>query len=571
MKTVFTVYGGSVAADGSVTLSGAGQLLGWASALVFIWVLMASGAAWIMGAGRAQAAACMDGAGPRALGRISPRTGVPVVMGLVSGAVSLAAMAASLWVTRGDGQKYFSAALTVSIALIVLAYLLIYPAFLALRLRRPDLERPFLAPGGRPGAWLITVLATGWSLLVTACLLWPGLGTADPDASLPAGFEGQRLQFELLVLAPLAAVVAACTVFHLASRRPSSERRGRFRRGRGRTGRGRGCRRLLGHEPGDLGDHGRVAEDPAVAEAGGGDQAGVRPRAGDGRAVGPAGLGVLAVVDQQQGRGGDPVGHGGHVKGRHRRPDPPLEPGHQAGADALAEAEAGGEGPGVGERVGHGGDEHQAADRQAVAEGEGGRRRPEGVGDHGVGRAVGRHHRGQGVGELEDGAPARPLGTRVGAAVAGRVEGDHPEPGVDQRSDERVQLPAATRPIRAPGTRPGSRAPSGVAPDLAGDRAAVDLHLERAARLGQPVAAAAGAGDAEPEGLGPAGSDGGCDPLQQCERPNDRAFLDGGETAGGHRRSPQEAGRRAASSSASKARVARAAASGSPSSRLAWW
>jgi amino acid transporter len=221
MKTVFTVHGGSVAADGSVVLSGGGQLLGWASALVFIWVLMASGAAWIMGAGRAQAAACMDGAGPRALGRISPRTGVPVVMGLVSGAVSLGAMAASLWITRGDGQKYFSAALTVSIALIVLAYLLIYPAFLALRLRRPDLERPFLAPGGRAVAWLITILATGWSLLVTACLLWPGLGTADPDAALPAGFEGQRLQFELLVLAPLAAVVAACTVFHLASRRPS--------------------------------------------------------------------------------------------------------------------------------------------------------------------------------------------------------------------------------------------------------------------------------------------------------------------------------------------------------------
>ena len=150
MKTVFTVYGGSVAADGSVVLTGAGRLLGWACALVFIWVLMASGAAWIMGAGRAQAAACMDGAGPRALGRISPRTGVPVAMGLVSGAVSLAAMVASLWVTQGDGQRYFSAALTVSIALIVLAYLLIYPAFLALRLRRPDLERPFLAPGAAP-------------------------------------------------------------------------------------------------------------------------------------------------------------------------------------------------------------------------------------------------------------------------------------------------------------------------------------------------------------------------------------------------------------------------------------
>ena len=71
MQTVFTVYGGSVAADGTAILTGWGQLLGWACAVVFIWVLVASGSAWIMGAGRAQAAACLDGAGPRVLGRIS--------------------------------------------------------------------------------------------------------------------------------------------------------------------------------------------------------------------------------------------------------------------------------------------------------------------------------------------------------------------------------------------------------------------------------------------------------------------------------------------------------------------
>ena len=75
MKTVFTVYGGSVAADGSVALSGAGQLLGWASALVFIWVLLASGSAWIMGAGRAQAAACC--AGPTWSARSWPRAAGP--------------------------------------------------------------------------------------------------------------------------------------------------------------------------------------------------------------------------------------------------------------------------------------------------------------------------------------------------------------------------------------------------------------------------------------------------------------------------------------------------------------
>jgi glutamate:GABA antiporter len=219
MHTVFTVYGGSAAAAGGATLSGAGLVLGWLAAAVFVWVLLASGTTWIMGGGRAQATACLDGAGPRFLGRISPRSGVPVVMGLVSGAVSLLAMGASLAVTRGDGQKYFSAALTASIALVVLAYLLIFPSFLVLRRREPGLERPFRVPGGTALAWLVTVLTTGWMGLAAVCLLWPGLGTAHPDAALPAGFAGQRVQFELLVLTPIALVVLATLAYQLTAGR----------------------------------------------------------------------------------------------------------------------------------------------------------------------------------------------------------------------------------------------------------------------------------------------------------------------------------------------------------------
>ena len=218
MKTVYTVYGGSVGPDGA-TLSGAGQVLGRLSAVLFIWVLLASGAAWIMGAGRAQAAACLDGAGPRVLGRISDRSGVPVVMGLVSGAVSLAMMWTNLWVSGGDAQAYFSVALNVSIAVIVLAYLLIYPAFLRLRHRAPGLDRPFRVPGGNGVAWLLTLLATGWSLLVAICLLWPGFGTAHPDDHLPSGFEGQRLEFEVLTLVPLLLVVVAAASYVVTHRR----------------------------------------------------------------------------------------------------------------------------------------------------------------------------------------------------------------------------------------------------------------------------------------------------------------------------------------------------------------
>jgi amino acid transporter len=201
MQAVFTVYGPAAGA------------LGAGMAALFIWVLLASGSAWIMGAGRAQAAACLEDGGPAALGRISERSGVPVVMAVVSGAAAFGTMLAALVLTNGDGQRYFSVALTVSIALIVLAYLFIFPAFVRLRYSHRGIERPFRAPGGMAGAWLISLVSTAWSVLAALSLLWPGIGTAHPDAALPAGFEGDRAGFEILVISPLAVIVGICLAY----------------------------------------------------------------------------------------------------------------------------------------------------------------------------------------------------------------------------------------------------------------------------------------------------------------------------------------------------------------------
>lgn len=54
MKSVFTVYGGEVTADGPV-LTGAGEVLGSLAAAGFILVLLSSGTTWLMGADRSQA------------------------------------------------------------------------------------------------------------------------------------------------------------------------------------------------------------------------------------------------------------------------------------------------------------------------------------------------------------------------------------------------------------------------------------------------------------------------------------------------------------------------------------
>jgi glutamate:GABA antiporter len=135
--------------------------------------------------------------------------------------VSMMTMIAYLLATDGDGQKYFSVGLTVAVAMIVLAYLMIFPAFVALRIKRPDLERPFRVPGGMGVAWAVSIISTAWALLASICLLWPGFGTSDPDASLPAGFEGQRATFELLVLIPVGLMLPTCAGLYALGRSPA--------------------------------------------------------------------------------------------------------------------------------------------------------------------------------------------------------------------------------------------------------------------------------------------------------------------------------------------------------------
>ena len=219
LRAVLTVYGGGVGPDGQVVLTGAGAALSALAAVVLVWVLLASACTWMMGGARVQAVACADGGGPRTLGTVSARTGVPVRMTLVTGGAALAVLGAGLLATGADAQRYFTVTLVGTIAFESLTFLLVYPAFLRLRVARPGLERPFRAPGGTLAAAGLTVLAGAWTVVVSACLLWPGLGWPDPDRLLPAGFEGRRAEFELLVGTPVAVVLAAFAVHRFVAAR----------------------------------------------------------------------------------------------------------------------------------------------------------------------------------------------------------------------------------------------------------------------------------------------------------------------------------------------------------------
>ena len=216
IKTVFTVYGGHVGATpAQTTLTGAGKVLGDIAAAAFIWALISSGTTWIMGADRAEAVACYDGAGPRFLGRFSAKFGTPIAVNFMSGAISSIFMVLAFYLTSGSTAKYFSAALSLAISTTTISYLAIFPALYLLRRKLPDVHRPYRVPGGDTGALIISVLCFGWSALATLALLWPGLGQSNPDSQLPSGFEGQRLQFELSQLIPLALFIGLGVLFYI--------------------------------------------------------------------------------------------------------------------------------------------------------------------------------------------------------------------------------------------------------------------------------------------------------------------------------------------------------------------
>ncbi|MGW7754539.1 APC family permease [Streptomyces violaceusniger] len=175
VKQAMTVFGGSVSSGGPapvVTLSGAGTGVGWLMGALIVAVTFTSGLTWVMGSDRAMAVSCLDGAGPRALGRFSARYGTPLRVNLLSGAVATVVFAATQLITGGDVFKFFSVALSLATSTTLMSYLAIFPCAWVLRRSRPGDRRPFRAPA----IGMATALTTLLVAFGTVEALCPGLG-----------------------------------------------------------------------------------------------------------------------------------------------------------------------------------------------------------------------------------------------------------------------------------------------------------------------------------------------------------------------------------------------------------
>ena len=217
LQQVFVVYGGHLTSSGAV-LTGAGKILADIAALGVIFGLLSSGVVWLIGSDRAQAVAGFDGAAPRFLGYFSKRFGTPIAVNLLSGVVSTVVLILALTLTSGNAAKYFSVTLGVVISMVTITYVLIFPAVIKLRYKYPDIQRPYRIPGGTFGLWLVGILTTAWALFTTIAIIYPGIGTAHPDDSLPSGFAGQRLEYTLSQVIPLVVMVLIGLLFYALGR-----------------------------------------------------------------------------------------------------------------------------------------------------------------------------------------------------------------------------------------------------------------------------------------------------------------------------------------------------------------
>ncbi|HYN75448.1 MAG TPA: APC family permease [Candidatus Limnocylindria bacterium] len=217
LKSVFTVYGGSVAEDGTVELTGAGAFLGGSMAILFILCLLSSGTAWLMGSDRALAVSGYDGSAPRYLGKFSPRFGTPVRVNVLSGLLSTLVLVLAHEISDGDAAKYFGAVLGIAVSTTLISYIAVFPALWKLRSKFPDHPRPFRAPW----APFLSILLTGLIVVATIQIMLPGIGDDwFGEGYAPDGWtQDERWKYFLTEALPLLSFVIIGSLFYVSGKK----------------------------------------------------------------------------------------------------------------------------------------------------------------------------------------------------------------------------------------------------------------------------------------------------------------------------------------------------------------
>ncbi len=145
----------------------------------FLYACVANVVTWSLGSNRVAAVAAEEGMLPSMLGRLHPRYKTPhlafVAMGfastgiLVGGALLSSSQSNIFWMT-----------FRMTALLLLLCYLLVFPAFLVLRKRRPEQPRPYRLPGGHGAATAAAGLCTLFMAFGCALFFVPSPTSQEP-------------------------------------------------------------------------------------------------------------------------------------------------------------------------------------------------------------------------------------------------------------------------------------------------------------------------------------------------------------------------------------------------------
>lgn len=107
---------------------------------------------WIIGPAKGIAAVARRGDLPPAMGRLS-RNQIPTT-GLVVQAIGGTAFSL-LFLFLPNANTSYGILTAMTAQVIIVRYILLFAALIKLRYSKPDVERSYRLPGGKPGAWLI--------------------------------------------------------------------------------------------------------------------------------------------------------------------------------------------------------------------------------------------------------------------------------------------------------------------------------------------------------------------------------------------------------------------------------
>jgi len=137
--------------------------------IAFLYACVSNVVTWSLGANRVAAVAAEEGMLPAGLGRLHPRYKTPHIAFVWTGIVSTALLVGGALLSSNQSNIFWMTFRMTALCLL-LSYLLVFPAFVVLRRKRPDQPRPYRVPGG-PGAaaaasWVCTLYIFG------ACVLF---------------------------------------------------------------------------------------------------------------------------------------------------------------------------------------------------------------------------------------------------------------------------------------------------------------------------------------------------------------------------------------------------------------